>query len=109
TANAAHPGIVRTPMMLQVPGALRFVSYLALPFSIPPQEGAATSVYLALSQEVRDRSGQYFVRCKARDIKGKFNTDTVREALWGISMECGQLAGRRREVSSQTNKRFRND
>lgn len=87
TANAAHPGIVRTPMMLQVPGALRLVSYLALPFSIPPHEGAATSVYLALSHEVRDRSGQYFVRRKARDIKSKFNTDTEREALWDISME----------------------
>jgi NAD(P)-dependent dehydrogenase (short-subunit alcohol dehydrogenase family) len=96
TANAAHPGIVRTPMMLQVPGALRLVSYLALPFSIRPHEGAATSVYLALSQEVRDRSGQYFVRRKARDIKSKFNTDTEREALWDISMEYSQLAGRRR-------------
>ena len=36
TANAVHPGIVRTRMMLQAPGALRLVSYLSLPFSISP-------------------------------------------------------------------------
>jgi retinol dehydrogenase 12 len=96
TANAAHPGIVRTQMMLQVPGALKLVSYLALPFSIAPHEGAATSVYLALSHDVRDRSGQYFVRCKARYIKSKFNTETERELLWNISMQYSQLAVRRR-------------
>jgi NAD(P)-dependent dehydrogenase (short-subunit alcohol dehydrogenase family) len=96
TANAVHPGIVRTPMMLQVPGALKLVSYLALPFSNPPHEGAATSVYLSLSHEVRDRSGQYFVRCKARDIKSKFNTETERELLWNISMQYSQFAIPRR-------------
>jgi retinol dehydrogenase 12 len=96
TANAAHPGIVRTPMMRQVPGALKLVSYLALPFSIAPHEGAATSVYLASSDEVGDRSGQYFVRCKARDIRSKFNTETAREVLWDLSMEYSQFAVRRR-------------
>ena len=40
TANAVHPGIVRTRMMLQAPGALRLVSYLSLPFSISPFNGA---------------------------------------------------------------------
>ena len=31
TANAVHPGIVRTRMMLQAPGVLRLVSYVSLP------------------------------------------------------------------------------
>jgi retinol dehydrogenase 12 len=96
TANVVHPGIVRTQMMLQVPGALRLVSYLALPFSVSPHEGASTSVYLALSHEVRDRSGQFFVRCKARDVRTKFNTETERELLWNISMQYSQLAVHRR-------------
>jgi retinol dehydrogenase 12 len=64
TANAVHPGIVRTRMMLQAPGALRLMSYLSLPFSISPFEGARTSVYLASSPEVRGISGQYFTKSK---------------------------------------------
>ena len=64
TANAVHPGIVRTRMMLQPPGALRLVSYLSLPFSISPVEGARTSVYLASSPEVKGISGQYFTQSK---------------------------------------------
>lgn len=109
TVNAAHPGIVRTPMMLQAPGALRLASYLALPFSIPPRQGAATSVYLALSHEVGDRSGQYFVRCKSRDIKSKFNTEPERELLWNLSMRYSQLADRAGRSASQNDGRFLND
>ena len=82
TSNAVHPGIVRTPMMLRAPGMFRVISYLALPFSISPQKGAATSVHLASSPMVRQLSGLYFTDCKPAAIKTKFNTDTVRGALW---------------------------
>jgi NAD(P)-dependent dehydrogenase (short-subunit alcohol dehydrogenase family) len=96
TANGVHPGIVRTQMMLQAPGPFRLASYAALPFSVAPHEGAATSVYLASSQEVRDASGQYFTRCRAREIKSKFNTGSDRELLWNISMQYSQPDVRRR-------------
>src|ERR671934_1857571 len=64
TANAVHPGIVRTRMMLHAPGALRLVSYLSLPFSISPFEGAQTSVDLASSPEGKGISGKYFTNSK---------------------------------------------
>jgi NAD(P)-dependent dehydrogenase (short-subunit alcohol dehydrogenase family) len=94
TANAVHPGVVRTPMMLRAPTALlRAIAYLALPFSVSPQKGAATSVYLASSDDVRDVSAKYFTRCKPTAIKSKFNSKEYRESLWSISMAALKKAG----------------
>jgi retinol dehydrogenase 12 len=91
TANAVHPGIVRTRMMLQAPGALRLVSYLSLPFSISPFEGARTSVYLASSPEVKGISGQYFANSKRAAVKNKFDTPENRALLWDLSLKAAQL------------------
>ena len=88
TANAVHPGIVRTRMMLQAPGALRLVSYLSLPFSISPVNGARTSVYLASSPEVKGISGQYFAKSKKAAVKNKFDTAENRALLWDLSLNA---------------------
>jgi len=85
TANAVHPGIVRTPMMKKAPGAFRLVTYLALPFSVTPERGARTSVYLATSPDVRDVSGAYFVGSKATPSKSVFDTPEHRALLWDLS------------------------
>lgn len=92
TANAVHPGIARTPMMLRAPGALRLMSYLALPFSVSPERGAATSVYLASSPDVELVSGKYFTNPKPATFKTKFNTDRLRKLLWEISEQSLRLA-----------------
>ena len=88
TANAVHPGIVRTRMMLQAPGALRLVSYLSLPFSISPVTGARTSVYLASSPEVKGISGQYFTKSRRAVVKNKFDTVENRALLWDLSLNA---------------------
>lgn len=90
TANAVHPGIVRTRMMLQAPGALRLVSYLSLPFSISPSKGARTSVYLASSPEVKGISGQYFTQSKRAAVKNKFDTAENRALLWDLSLNAAE-------------------
>jgi NAD(P)-dependent dehydrogenase (short-subunit alcohol dehydrogenase family) len=88
TANVVHPGIVRTPMMLRAPGVLfRAISYLALPFSVAPQKGAATSVYLASSDEVRAISGKYFSRCKPTAVRDKVASARDAESLWDTSVK----------------------
>ena len=93
TVNAAHPGIARTQMMLRAPGMFKVVSYLALPFSVSPEKGAATSVYLASSPEIATVSGRYFTSCKPTAIKSKFNTETIRRHLWEKSAEGLQRLG----------------
>jgi retinol dehydrogenase 12 len=90
TANAVHPGIVRTHMMLQAPGAFRLVSYLSLPFSISPIKGARTSVYLASSPEVTGISGQYFTKSKEAAVKNVFDTAENRVLLWDLSLNAAE-------------------
>jgi NAD(P)-dependent dehydrogenase (short-subunit alcohol dehydrogenase family) len=85
TANAVHPGVVRTPLMLQAPGIFRLVAYLALPFALSPQKGAATSVYLASAPEVKSISGRYFTSSRASRFKTAFNTPDQRNLLWELS------------------------
>jgi len=91
TANAVHPGIVRTRMMLRAPGALRLVSYLSLPFSISPFEGARTSVYLASAPEVKGITGQYFVNSRRAGVKNTFDTPENRALLWELSLNAARV------------------
>lgn len=92
TANAVHPGIVKTPMMLNARGFFRAVAYLALPFALSPEQGAATSVHLAASPDVAGVSGKYFTRGKQTNFKTAFNTPENRELLWNLSMQSVGLA-----------------
>lgn len=86
TANAVHPGIVRTHMMLTAPGAFRIASYLSLPWSISREAGARTSIYLATAPELANVSGQYFTKSKRTVTKNEFDTEENRARLWDISM-----------------------
>ena len=92
TANAVHPGIVRTPMMRGAPGVFRAISYAALPFSLPPDKGAATSVFLASSPDAAQVSGQYFSRAMSKKVKTAYNTQENRDLLWALSMDAYQRA-----------------
>jgi retinol dehydrogenase-12 len=91
TANAAHPGIVRTPMMRGAEGALRAISLAALPFSRSPQQGAATSLFLAGSPDAARASGQYFVNAASQKIKSAHNTPQNRALLWNLSLDACRL------------------
>jgi NAD(P)-dependent dehydrogenase (short-subunit alcohol dehydrogenase family) len=91
TVNAAHPGIVRTPMMRGAEGVFRAISYAALPFSLSPDKGAATSVFLASSSDPAQVSGQYFARAKAKKVKAAANTRENRDLLWNFSMDACRL------------------
>jgi retinol dehydrogenase 12 len=91
TVNAVHPGIVRTPMMRGAQGVFRAISYAALPFSLPPDKGAATSVFLASSPDPTQVSGQYFTNAKSKKVKTSYNTQENRNLLWALSMDACRL------------------
>ena len=91
TANAVHPGIVRTPMMRGSEGVFRAISYAALPFSLSPEKGAATSVFLADSPDAALTSGQYFTNAKPKKVKTAHNTPANRDVLWNLSMDACRL------------------
>ena len=61
TANALHPGVVRSGFGAEDPSRIfKVLVPLWRPFMKTPEQGAATSVYLASSPEVEGVTGTYF-------------------------------------------------
>ena len=63
TATALHPGVVSTGFGAEDPSKIfRFLVPLLRPFMKTPEEGAATSIYLASSPKVEGVTGSFFVK-----------------------------------------------
>ena len=87
TVNALHPGLVKTPLLDEVPAAMRFFFHL---FSTTPEKGARTPIYLATSNDVANTTGGLFANCKPVKIGGQAADDAVVKKLWDTS---AKLAG----------------
>jgi retinol dehydrogenase 14 len=88
TANAVHPGMVRTNFGAEdQSGAWRVISPLVRPFMSTPVRGASTTVYLASSPTVAGVTGAYFVGSKPKRprVSGSSPGDAGR--LWKVSAD----------------------
>jgi retinol dehydrogenase-12 len=91
TANCLHPGGVATGFGQNTPGALKLFMRLARPFLITPEQGAATSIYLASSPDVEGVSGKYFAKCKSARSSAASHDEALQERLWAFSVtQIGQ-------------------
>jgi NAD(P)-dependent dehydrogenase (short-subunit alcohol dehydrogenase family) len=92
TANALHPGYVRT----QIFRAEGFQGWLlrraADLFAITPEEGAQTSIYLATSADVEGQTGQYFVKEKIASSSPESQDDATARRLWDVSAKLTGLS-----------------
>jgi NAD(P)-dependent dehydrogenase (short-subunit alcohol dehydrogenase family) len=76
TANCLHPGVTNTRILkASFPGLS----------GIPPEEGAQTSVYLALSPRVSAMSGRYFDEKKPVPSSKLTRNRSVQERLWKLA------------------------
>jgi NAD(P)-dependent dehydrogenase (short-subunit alcohol dehydrogenase family) len=85
TANALHPGVVASRFGAETSGWFSWGVRLMRPFMITPEQGAATSVYLATSPEVAGVTGKYFAKKKARKTIAESNDPAVQKRLWEVS------------------------
>lgn len=86
TVNAVHPGAVKTNIMKNSRGLLAMLSrYLFFLFGKNATEGAQTSIFLAVSDEVSEISGKYFIDCKEAELSRKINYEDLAIKLWNIS------------------------
>ena len=86
TVNCLHPGLVATRFAVnRATGRQHPMMKLIRPFSVSPEKGAETSVYLAASPEVEQVSGKYFIRRKQRSSSKASYDLVVAEKLWNIS------------------------
>ena len=91
TANALHPGVVRTAFGAEDPRAVqRLLMPVMRPFMKAPAQGAATSVYLASAPDLERVTGRFFAGSKPRK-SGKRSYDRAAAArLWQVSADLAR-------------------
>lgn len=94
TANAAHPGWVRSSFGMDgdTTGVIGFGMRVIRPVQISPRRGARTSVYLATSPDVANKTGIYWVRSKPGHVSRQA-TDTAAKRLWEESEQLLASSG----------------
>ena len=95
TANAAHPGWVRSSFAMDgdTTGVIGFGMRLIRPVQISPRRGARTSIFLAASPEVAGKTGMYWVRSKPGHMSRHARDDAAAERLWAESEQLLASAG----------------
>lgn len=63
-AFSLHPGVVNTSFGSQLKGIFKILLKFIKPFMLKAQEGAKTSLFLSLSEQIDAPSGSYFTKCK---------------------------------------------
>jgi len=85
TANAAHPGAVSTRLGQQNAWwAVPLTKALGIFFK-SPEQGAATSLYLARAPELSGVTGRYFANCKEHRLNALACDDALAARLWETS------------------------
>ena len=89
--HAVQPGLVKTDI-----GLKNTISFHGLMWKlrrltgVSPEKGAATSIYLASSEEVRGVSGKYWDKCKPKPASKNANDVEDAAKLWQLSEKmCG--------------------
>jgi NAD(P)-dependent dehydrogenase (short-subunit alcohol dehydrogenase family) len=88
TANAVHPGLVRTNLMRGAPAPLRWATRLA---SVPPERAAAAIAPLALAPEYEGQSGRFFKGGREIEAPPYTRDPDVARRLWDVSESLTKL------------------
>ena len=88
TANALHPGVVRTSFGAEDPGvAQKLLVPLLRPFLKTPAQGAATSIHLASAPGLEHVTGLYFASSKPKRSSKASYDEKVAARLWQVSTD----------------------
>ncbi len=90
TVNAVHPGAVATGFGVNNGGAMRVGMRIFRQFSLTPEQGADTIVYLAASPEVEGITGKYWFKRKQLTSSPESYDEDAQKRLWSVS---AQLTG----------------
>ncbi|KAI5693515.1 hypothetical protein M8J75_000498 [Diaphorina citri] len=85
TVNCLHPGMIDSGIWRNVPFPLNFpLQLIVKTFFKTPEQGAQTSIYLAVSKEVEGVSGKYFSDCKETSLSSGIQDMTKNKKYWEI-------------------------
>ena len=91
TANALHPGAVATGFGHNNAGLFGSFWKFFGRFTLSPEEGAKTSIYLASSKEAEGMTGKYFDKCKPVKSNAASYVEVDQKRLWDLSAEMVKL------------------
>jgi NAD(P)-dependent dehydrogenase (short-subunit alcohol dehydrogenase family) len=91
TVNALHPGVVATGFGENTGGAMGAAMRVFHRFSLTPEEGADTVVYLASSPEVAGVSGKYWVKRQPVSSSPASYNEAAQKRLWEISTQMTRM------------------
>ncbi|NWT37033.1 RDH12 dehydrogenase, partial [Chroicocephalus maculipennis] len=86
TANALHPGSVHSELVRHSFVMMCLWKIFSF-FLKTPQEGAQTSVYCAVAEELDSVTGQYFSDCQPAYVSPRGRDDETAKKLWSVSCE----------------------
>jgi NAD(P)-dependent dehydrogenase (short-subunit alcohol dehydrogenase family) len=88
TANALHPGVVRTGFGAEdSAGTQRMFVPLLRPFMKSPRRGAATSIHVTSAPDLAKVTGRYFADRKITKSSARSYDQAVAARLWQVSSE----------------------
>lgn len=82
TTYSLHPGVVATEVWREVPGPLAFLAKL---FMKTPEDGAATTLHCALSEQAGRETGLYYDECKVKAASKVGQDAALAKRLWDES------------------------
>ena len=90
TAYSLHPGVVDSNFGGAFTGLFKWGWALMKPFSISPEEGAQTSVYLATApiETIRPFNGGYFDKSRPKNTRNRDVTDANADLVWEMSQRA---------------------
>jgi len=95
TATVLHPGVVSTAFGAEDPSwVYKVIVPLVRPFMKSPQQGAATSIYLASSPKLEGVTGVYFAKGRPQTSNKASYDEAAAAHLWQVSAGLVGLAVR---------------
>jgi NAD(P)-dependent dehydrogenase (short-subunit alcohol dehydrogenase family) len=88
TANAVHPGLVRTSLMRGAPAPLRWATWLV---SAPPAKAAAAIAPLALAPEYARQTGRFYKAGRVIEAPPYSRDPDIARRLWDVSAVLTKL------------------
>lgn len=91
TVNCCHPGAVATNIGIdRETGFGKTVTKLLKPFFQTPEQGAATAIFLATDESVKDITGEYFYKCKVAKSSKRSKDMELAKRLFEFSEQLVQ-------------------
>jgi retinol dehydrogenase-14 len=88
TANALHPGVVRTSFGAEDPGVTqRLLVPFMRPFMKAPARGASTSMHLASAPHLEQVTGRYFANSNPKRSSKRSYDEAAAARLWQVSAD----------------------